>query len=164
MKWLMRFLVLLMLSIAIYLGAVHFSGGAFPAPAFLNLGGERGHLRQTALSFLEDLQFKDYDKAASYHSPDKQETIDIPFLIQRLFLQKPELLEVMEYEIVFAKIDSSGNRARVKCRVKINDLYRKKIANRDLMLYFQRESAQDPWYMELENSLREMEGEKGKIH
>ena len=72
-----------------------------------------------ALDFLEDIQFKDFASAAGYHAPDLIESVDIPFLLQRLFAVKPEALDIMDYEIVFAEIDSSELRARVKSRVKV---------------------------------------------
>src|SRR5262245_28951230 len=98
-----------------YLAAVELSGGAFYAFG-LALGGDRGVVRRMALKFLEDLQFKDFKAAAEFHAPDIQSLVDIPFLIQRLFQIKPEALDIMETEVVFAEIDSTGNRARVKVR------------------------------------------------
>lgn len=146
-----------------YLAAAHLSGGAFPTPG-LALGGELGELRRTAMSFWEDIQFKDFTQAASYHHPDKQDTVDIPYLLQRVFLVKPEALDIMGYEIVMADLDSSGNRARIRTRIKAKDLIREKVMDRELMLFFQRESADSPWYMVLEDSLRNLEGDDDKLH
>ncbi|HCH62964.1 MAG TPA: hypothetical protein DFR83_09175, partial [Deltaproteobacteria bacterium] len=42
-----------------YFGAAHFSGGSFNTMG-LPLGGDAGELRRTALSFWEDIQFKDF--------------------------------------------------------------------------------------------------------
>ena len=53
-----------------YLGAAHLSGGAF-YDFGLGLGGDTGWLRQTSMSFWEDIQFKDFDRASSYHTPDR---------------------------------------------------------------------------------------------
>jgi len=130
----------------------------------LGVMGEIGWLRSTTRAFLEDIQFKDFEKAASYHSPEEQETVDIPFLIERLFGVKPEQLDIMEYEILFSKIDSTGLRARVKSRVKVKHLLQDEIHDRELMLYFHRSSADAPWYMKLESSLRMLSGEEGKKH
>lgn len=146
-----------------YLGAAHFSGGAFPTLG-LPLGGERTWIRNTVRAFLEDIQFKDFDRAASYHAPDKRDSIDIPYLLERLFLQKPESLDIMDYEIVFAKIDSTGKRARAKARVKVKNLVKGDIREQELVLFFHRDSPGSPWYMELESSLRRIAGEKGKKH
>lgn len=146
-----------------YVAAAHLSGGAFPTLG-LPLGGERGELRRTAQSFWEDVQFKDFDKAASYHDPAIQDEVDIPFLLQRLFLLKPEQLDIMEMEIVLADLDSSGLRARVKTRLRVKELTTGKTKDPEVMLYFHRESATAPWYMVLEDSLRNAEADEDKKH
>ena len=113
----MRFIAVIILMMGLYAGAVHFSGGAFYSFG-LALGGERADLRKLAKSFMEDIQFKDFKKAASYHEPNVVDSVDIPFLLQRLFMQKPESLDIMSYEIVFCKLDSSVLRGRTKVRMK----------------------------------------------
>jgi hypothetical protein len=137
------------------------SGGGFWTLG-LALGGDRGALRRMALDFLEDIQFKDFASAAGYHAPDLIESVDIPFLLQRLFAVKPEALDIMDYEIVFAEIDSSELRARVKSRVKVKLLMGERIEEREFILYFDRESVTDPWYMKLEDSLRELSPDSTK--
>ncbi len=92
-----------------YLGVAHVSGGAFSTLG-LALGGDRGALRRIAVSFLEDIQFKDFVSAAGYHAPDIRGDVDIPFLLQRLFTVRPEALDIMDYDVVFAEIDSGGPR------------------------------------------------------
>ena len=146
-----------------YLGVAHFSGAAFSTLG-LPLGGDRGLLRRVALEFMEDVQFKDFVKAASYHAPELIETVDIPFLIQRLFAVKPEALDIMDYEIVFAEIDSSGLRARVKLRVRAKLLLRETIQERELILYFYRDDVVSPWYMKLEDSLRALSPDSTLAH
>ena len=158
--------VALMLAAALlggYLAVAHASGGALSTLG-LALGGDRGALRRIALSFLEDIQFKDFERAASYHAPELIDSVDIPFLLQRLFAVKPEALDIMGYEIVFADLDSSNLRARVKMRVKAKLLLDGRIDERELVLYFYRDSVDDPWYMKLEDSLRELSPEEGKEH
>ncbi len=146
-----------------YLAAAHFSGGAF-ATLGLALGGDRGALRRLALSFLEDIQFKDFVSAASYHSPELRETVDIPFIIQRLFTVRPEALDIMDYEVVFSEIDESGLRARVKLRVTVKLLLNALINEREVILYFERDSVDDPWYMKLEDSLRQLSPDSAKLN
>ena len=155
MKKAVTALLVLALLLGGYLGVAHVSGGAFSTLG-LALGGDRGALRRVALSFLEDVQFKDFVSAASYHAPDIRDGVDIPFLIQRLFTVRPEALDIMDYEVVFAEIDSGGLRARVKLRVKVKLLLNALIDEREVILYFQRESVDDPWYMQLEDSLRQL--------
>ncbi len=146
-----------------YVAVAHLSGGAFWTLG-LALGGDRGALRRIALDFMEDIQFKDFVSAASYHAPGLIETVDIPFLIQRLFAVKPEALDFMDYEIVFADLDSSGLRARVKVRVKAKFLVNERIDERELVLYFYRDSVNDPWYMKLEDSLRDLSPDTARVH
>jgi hypothetical protein len=117
-----------------------------------------------ALSFLEDIQFKDFVNAAGYHAPDIRESVDIPYLIQRLFTVRPEALDIMDYEVVFAEIDSGGLRARVKLRVKVKILLNALIEEKEIILYFHRDSVDDPWYMKLEDSLRELSPDSTKRH
>lgn len=163
MKQALYFIAVLLFLFGGYTGIAHFSGGAFPTLG-LPLGGERALLREITNHFMEDIQFKDFEAAAGYHAPENIDGVDIPFLLERLFAQKPELLDIMDYEIVMADIDSSGNRARVKTRIKVKNLAQKDIYTRELMLFFQRADAASPWYMELESSLRSLTGDKEKKH
>ena len=163
MKKALTALLVLTLLTGGYLGVAHLSGGAFWTLG-LALGGDQGALRRLALDFLEDIQFKDFESAARYHAPDLIETVDIPFLIQRLFAVRPEALDFMDYEVVFADIDSSDLRARVKVRVKAKLLLDERIEERELILYFDRDSADDPWYMKLEDSLRELSPDTARVH
>ncbi len=144
-----------------YLAAAHLSGGAFFTFG-LPLGGDRGELRRTAIKFLEDVQFKDFDKASSYHSPADRGDVDIPFLIQRVFAVKHEALDIMDYEVVFAEMDTSGLRARVKVRITAKELLRGELREQPLMLYFNREHDKAPWYMKFEDSLRDPEKDQHK--
>jgi len=146
-----------------YLGVAHLSGGAFWTMG-LALGGDRGALRRIALDFLEDIQFKDFEMAASYHAPELISSVDIPFLIQRLFAVKPEALDIIDYDVVFSEIDSSELRARVKVRVKGKLLINELLEERELILYFHRDSLGDPWYMKLEDSLRELSPDTARAH
>lgn len=146
-----------------YVGVAHLSGGNLPTLG-LPIGGDEAKLRSMSLSFWEDIQFKDFDHAASYHAPELQDTVDIPFLIQRLFKVKPEVLDLMEYEVVFVDIDSSGLRARVKTRLKVKFLGNGKIQEKEILLYFHRDDASSPWFMKLEDSLRAAQADQEKEH
>jgi hypothetical protein len=161
MKKAVTALLVLALLLGGYLAVAHISGGAFSTLG-LALGGDRAALRRVALSFLEDIQFKDFESAASYHAPDIRDNVDIPFIIQRLFTVKPEALDIMDYDVVFAEIDSGGLRARVKVRVKVKLLLNALINEREVILYFERDSVDDPWYMKLEDSLRELSPDTAK--
>lgn len=109
-------------------------------------------IEQMSLSFLEDLKFKDFDNAAAYHHPEDQKKANIPKLIERLFKVKPELLDIMEYEILETTLDSSKKRGRVKLRAKVNLLNSDKIKTPEMILYYHKKD--EKWYMELESSLK----------
>jgi hypothetical protein len=161
MKKVVAAVLVLSLLLGGYLTVAHISGGAFSTLGLL-LGGDRGDLRRVALAFLEDIQFKDFTSAAGYHSPETRDSVDIPFLIQRLFTVRPEVMDIMDYEVVFAEIDESGLRARVKLRVTVKLLLNALINEREVILFFERDTVNDPWYMKLEDSLRQLTPDTAK--
>ena len=69
-------------------------------------------LEEMARDFLEDIQYKDFAKAAKYHSFADQGKADIPALIERLFAIKPEQLDLRDYTITGVDLDEKGDRAR----------------------------------------------------
>lgn len=109
-------------------------------------------LRKQTTNFLEDLQFKDFDKAATYHSSEDRKKVDIPRLIERLFATKPEFLDIMRYEIKKIEIDSSGDRAKVKTETVIKILNTGKVREPEVMLYWKKDP-KEGWVMKLESSL-----------
>ena len=144
------FLILLLIGGGIYL---------FVSKYEINIGSfrwmfskEHAILRELTTSFLEDIQFKDFDTAASYHNEEEQREVDIPTLIERLFKIKPELLDIMKFEITDVHIDSSGNRARVKTHTTVKILNTDELKEPDLVFYWQKENGQ--WRMKLESSLQ----------
>jgi hypothetical protein len=118
----------------------------------ISLNNDKQALEKYALSFLEDIKFKDFKKAATYHSEEDQKKVDIPKLIERLFQVKPEFLDIMKYEITDIDIDASGSRARVKTHTTIKILNSKEIKEPEVILYWQKDK-QGQWYMKLESSL-----------
>lgn len=123
-------------------------------PSFFKqlFSGDKGLVDQISLAFMEDIRFKDFDKAASYHHPEDQTKVDIPKLIERMFKIKPEMLDIAEYDIMETSLDTSGNRARVKLKAKVHILNAKETKNPEIILYYHKKEGK--WYMELESSLR----------
>jgi hypothetical protein len=113
---------------------------------------EKAILRDLSTAFLEDIQFKDFDKASSYHSEEDQQEVDIADLIERMFQIKPELLDIMKYEITDIDIDNSGTRARVKTHTTVKVLNTDEMREPDVILYWHKIG--DRWYMKLESSLQ----------
>lgn len=123
-------------------------------------GGERTWLSERSFDFLEDLQFKDFAKASTYHLPETQKARDIPELIRRIFLVRHEVLDIIDYRVLEVDLDRSKGRARVRMLVRYRVLGEKSIrddpsAARDveMLLYWFRQSS-GTWAMELESSLR----------
>lgn len=114
---------------------------------------DRGQLEQLSLKFMEDLRFKDFQHAASYHSTEDRKKVNIPQLIEQWFAVKPESLDIMRYEIQRVDIDSTGKRGRVKLKTVIKILNVNEIKEPEMMLYFFKDPAEG-WIMELESSLR----------
>ena len=114
--------------------------------------GESAIVNRMSMSFLEDIRFKDYENAASYHHPEDREKTDIPKLIKKKFRIKPELLDIMDYRILETTLDSSGTRARVKMKAKTHLLNTDKIKHAEFILYYYKRD--EAWYMELESSLK----------
>lgn len=109
-------------------------------------------LRERSKDFLEDLQYKDFDKAATYHSTEDRKKVDIAHLIERLFAVKPEFMDIMRFEIKEVDIDRSGDRAKVKTHSVIKILNTGQIKEPDVILYWRRDP-KEGWVMKLESSL-----------
>lgn len=126
----------------------------------LQLGGvtvstsaDASYLEQRTLDFLEDIRFKDFEKAASYHSVEDRKTVRIPELIERIFAIKPEFLDVLRYEILAVELDRSGTRGRVKTRTVVKVLNSGEIREPEILFYWMKDP-RDGWVMKLESSLR----------
>ena len=146
-----------LLLIGLDIGILFFAGNNRGLTAFHNpLDGERSqslkYIEQNTINFLEDIRFKDFDKAASYHTQADQEKVDIPYLIERLFEIKPEMLDIMRYEITSVELDRSGLRGRVKTHTVAKCLNTDEIKNVDIIYYWMKDP-QEGWCMKLESSL-----------
>lgn len=112
---------------------------------------DRKTIDRISLSFMEDIKFKDFNKAASYHHPEDRAKADIPGRIERLFKIKPELLDIMDYRVLETTLDASGNRGRVKLSAKVSLLNQDRIEQPEMILYYQKRDG--AWFMELDSSL-----------
>lgn len=109
-------------------------------------------LTKQSINFLEDLQFKDFEKAATYHSTEDRKNVDIAEEIERIFLVKPEFLDIMRYEIKKVEIDRSGDRAKVKTHTVIKLLNTGQVKEPEVMLYWHKDP-KEGWVMKLRSSL-----------
>jgi len=153
--------VLLVCLIAALLAYVAYSGRHGQGWFGLGLSHDKRRLADKAVAFFEDLQFKDFDRAASYHSPADRDGVDIPLLLERIFLIKPEFIDIRSYEITRIDIDRSGLRARVFVDVLFRIVnaaelrggkQKDDMQQKEVILYFHQEQP-NTWYMKLESSL-----------
>lgn len=87
--------------------------------------------------WMEDLQFKDFRSSGLYHHKLDRDRVDIGRALERLFLVKPELLDIRDYRIASSRVDSTGRRARVKVKARYKRLNKdKKPQEATLMLYW----------------------------
>lgn len=108
---------------------------------FFVLGGpintDRRLVENLSTDFMEDLQFKDFRRSASYHHKLEHDRVDIGKTLEKLFLVKPESLDIQQYRIIKSEIDSTGDRARVHIRVKYHKLNIKdEPEDNELILYW----------------------------
>ncbi len=107
--------------------------------------------------FLEDVQFKDFDHAATFHTEDDRKKKKIPQLIEEKFLTKPEFLDIRHFEILRLEISSAGDRARALSRITMkqlnSELLRGKddVKNVDTIWYWKKVDGK--WFMDLQSSL-----------
>ena len=98
-----------------------------------------------ARAFLEDLQFKDFRQSGLYHHTLEQDRLDIGRALERLFMLKPEFIDIQQYRIIKSEVDSAGQRARTLVRVRFKRL---NMANepedKDLILYWMRRHPECP--------------------
>lgn len=125
------------------------SGGDFRATGSF---ADRSHLEKQSLKFMEDLRFKDFQHAGSYHSTEDRKRVNIPAKIEAWFGIKPEQLDIMRYEILKTDIDSTGMRGRTKLKAVVKILNSDQIKDVEIMLYWFKDPAEG-WIMELESSL-----------
>ncbi len=127
-------------------------GGGGVGIGSMTSGGDANYIKKRTLEFLEDIQFKDFDKAASYHSSEDRKDLDISKLIERLFLVKPEFLDILRFKVVKSEIDSTGDRGRVLTSTTVKYLNSGKVKDSDVIFYWYRDPTEG-WVMKLESSL-----------
>jgi hypothetical protein len=152
------------LGIAVVLGAAALV--IVSSPFGVSVGGievggtERKWLAERTIDFLEDIQFKDFQRASTYHLDKTQKERNIPELIRRIFQIKHEVLDIKDYKILDVDLDRSTSRARVRALVHYHVLGDQSTrdhleAMREVeMLFYWFRQTDGTWTMELESSLR----------
>lgn len=120
----------------------------------LTLNKDKQILEERSKKFWEDVQYKDFKSAAKYHEPGIRKKQDIPFLLERLFMVKPEQMDLRTIDVEEVHIDSTGRRGRTRTKMMIKLLNTKKIKRPDVVLYWYKKEG--TWWMRLESSLRNL--------
>ena len=122
--------------------------------------GDKAYLRDRTLEFLEDIKFKDFEKASMYHLQETRKARDIPKLLQRVFKIRHEVLDIQDFEVLEVELDSKKHRGRVRTLVRYHVLGDRKVRERadsfrdaEMLFYWFRQDDAE-WTMELESSLR----------
>ena len=131
----------------------------FVSPSGLSIGGlavgsdDRRYVEEHTMQFMEDIKYKDFKKAATFHNLKERKTVDIPGLIERLFGIKPEFIDIMRYRVDSVDLNSTGDRARAHVHVVLKVLNANEIREPDVIYYWAKEPGEG-WVMKLESSLR----------
>ena len=88
----------------------------------LVLDPDRDVIHRNTRRFLEDLQFKDFKHAGTFHTEKEQSERNIPELIEKKFAIKPELLDIRHFEVLRIDISDDGDRAKSVSNVTVKFL------------------------------------------
>jgi hypothetical protein len=147
-KWLV--LALVLVGLLIY--SVSSRYGMRLGPVRLSWAPDKHAVETRIFDFLEGIQFKDFERAARVHSEKDQEGRNIPELIEKKFMIKPELLDIKSFEIVHIDLTHAGERAKVLTKVHVMLLNSgEPIKEIEAVFYFKR--AEGQWVMDLQSSL-----------
>ncbi|MDB5099987.1 MAG: hypothetical protein JWM80_4408 [Cyanobacteria bacterium RYN_339] len=149
-----KFLALLLLLAMAGGGYVLFMhGNRVNAPLGVMLNGQTREVTELGRQFMEAVQYKDFKAAALLSPPADREKADIPKLIERLFLVKPEQLQIDKVQLLTADVDSTGARARTKFGTDVKLLNSQELRHPEIMLYWHK-ATDGKWYMDLASSLQ----------
>jgi hypothetical protein len=142
-----------LITLAVLLLALAGRSGIRIGAMSVSLSPDAHYVEQKTLDFMEDVRYKDFKKAASYHTAAERKTVDIPNLIERIFAIKPEFLDILRYQVSAVDLDRSGERARVHVKAVVKVLNTKEIKEPEVIYYWFKDPSEG-WCMRLESSLR----------
>jgi hypothetical protein len=148
-KWL--FLGVVALSLVVYASSTRY--GLVLGPLRLSLAPDKLAVEVDCRRFLEDIQFKDFAHAATFHTEQDRKVKDIPKLIEEKFQIKPELLDIRSFEILRVDIMSNGKRAKVLTKVFVKVLNAEQKVREMEAAFFFKQEAGGKWFMDLQSSL-----------
>jgi hypothetical protein len=102
--------------------------------------------------FLDDIRFKDFGAAATYHTASDQAAANIPKLIEEKFAIKPEQLDIQETRIDRIDIDPDGRRAKSVTTWHTKLLNTSEVRDVEAVVFWHK-GPDGHWYMALRSSL-----------
>lgn len=149
-KWVIA-VVLMLVGGVLYQSTTRY--GVALGPLRFSLAPDKQSVELAMRRFLEDVQFKDFQHAATFHSEEDRKTRNIPQLIENKFAVKPELLDIRSFDVLRVDVMSTGTRARVYVKVFAKILNGEdKVRELEAVFFFKR-SGDGPWFMDLQSSL-----------
>jgi len=142
-------LLLVVLGLAVYMDSSRY--GLSVGGAVLALDGDRFEIDRRTRRFLEDLKYKDFDHAATFHTPEEREEFDIAAMIEKKFYVKPEHLDIRHFEILRVDVSDSGDRGKAVIKATVKLLNLGKIKDAEAVFYWKK--VEGTWYQELRSSL-----------
>ncbi len=106
---------------------------------------------RNTMRFLEDIRFKDFAHAALFSSDEDRARKDIPTLLEKKFVIKPEFLDISSCRVRKVELMETGKRAKAYCTVHVKALNTGREKDVELILYWKRKDS--GWYMDLQSSL-----------
>lgn len=147
-----KWIALALVALGLTLYSVSSRYGMRLGPVSLAWAPDKHAVETRIFEFLEGVQFKDFKRAAKVHSEKDQEGKNIPELIEKKFMIKPELLDIKSFEIVHIDLTHAGERAKVLTKVHVRLLNSgEPIKEVEAVFYFKKEEGQ--WVMDLQSSL-----------
>jgi hypothetical protein len=141
--------VAIVLALAVYFESTRYSVGLGGFSAVLD--EDRHDLEQGTRGFLTAIQYKDFQKAASYHHPDEREKFDIAKMIEEKFYIKPEHLDIRHFETLRVDVDPEGVRGKVMARANLKVLNAGKVKDVEAVFYWKKTDGK--WFLGLRSSL-----------
>jgi hypothetical protein len=144
-------LVLVIVGGLVYSQCTHY--GIVIGPFKLSLTPDRLEVEVAMRRFLEDIQFKDFVHAATFHTPEDRKLKNIPQLIEDKFKIKPEMMDIRTFEILRVEPMSTGTRAKVLTKVFVKLLNANEPVKEMDAVFFFKKQPDGQWYMDLQSSL-----------
>lgn len=138
------------LGVVVYLCSTHY--GIKLGPLSLALEPDKHAVEIATRRFLEDVKFKDFAHASTFHTEEDRKRKDIAKLIEEKFQIKPELLDIRDFDVLRVEVASTGQRAKALTKVFVKLLNSNQdVKEVDLSFFFKKQDG--AWFMDLQSSL-----------